>query len=184
MKRLRIGTRISQIILTEVEYFSEHKLESYRQKDRSEGIILTVVYDNLSSKDKFRYNYENFVGGLEFFWEKYDFKPYPPNTYLSEDIRFLKSTISHYYDNFHKEYNQLKKMNLDQYLLKLENIYQQTPSDQEVKRKMMREYIVEYMLKFPNRNDYILFCIAPRNEFIAKGMYLFGILPTLFVRLN
>lgn len=184
MRRTRIGKRISQLILKEVENFSQQKLEEYQQVDKKQGIIMTVVYDNLSSRDKFRYNYQNFIDGLEFFWEKYNFEPYPPDTYLSEDIRFLKSTISHYRDNFYTEYTKLKKMNMEEYLQKLEDIYDQTDDDQKVKKNIMKEYLVEYMTKYPSRQDYILFCIASGDDFIAKGMYLFGILPTYFVRIN
>ncbi len=183
MQHLRIGNKISQIILREVEHFDEHKLKEFEEVDKSEGIIMTVVYDNLSSESRFRYNYENFVNGLEFFLEKYGFEPYPPNTYLSENIRFLKSTISHYRDNFYGEYSKLKEMNMEEYLQHLENIYEQTDGDEKVRKNMMQDYLVEYMTKYPNREDYILFCIASGNEFIARGMYLFGILPTVFVKL-
>lgn len=179
MQHLRIGGKISQIILREVEHFDQEKLDQYLEMDKRDGIILTVVYDNLSS----RYNYENFVNGLEFFLEKYNFELYPPNTYLSEDIRFLKSTISHYRDNFYKEYTKLKNMNLEQYLQKLEKIYREVNQTEKVKKDMMKNYLVNFIKKYPNREDYNLFCIASGKEFIAKGMYLFGILPTYFVKL-
>ena len=183
MQNIQIGDKISQIILTDVDQFSKDKLENYQEIDKQKGNILSVVYDNLSSKEHSRYNYYNFINGLEFFLEEYNFEPYPPNTYLSEDIRFLKSTISHYRDNFYGEYLKLTQMNLEQYLEYLENIYKQTDDDQKVRKEMMKEYLVQYISKFCNREDYILFCIASENEFIARGMYLFGILPTLFVRL-
>ena len=183
MEHIQIEDKISQITLTDLESFDNDVLTSFEKKDKENGVSICVMYDNLSSQDQPRYNYHNYVSGLEFFHEQYGFEIYPPDTYLSQDMRFMKSTISHYRDSFYNQYTKIKKMNLEQYLVHLETIYTNTDPDQKTKKQMMEQYLVDYVNTFTSREKYPLFCIASDNQFLAKGMYLFGILPTMFVKL-
>ena len=193
---------MSEIVLTKLDDFDKERLEEFIKIDKKGGMILTVMVDNLSTsptssgggeevgdiKSCERYNFQNFVEGREFFHSQYDFCPYPPYTYLSEDMRFLKSTLSQYGEHFHNTYLKLKKMDLEQYLSYLENIFEKSSKTSFRRRELMKDYLSTYICKFQNREEYQLFSIASScggevSEFIAEGMYLFGILPTMFVRL-
>jgi hypothetical protein len=179
----RIDDNISQVILTDLSYFDDKKFKEYSKMDKMDGMILSVMIDNLSYSDqKIRCNYQNFIGGREFFHKQYGFRAYPPFTYLSQNIHFVKSTLNQYDQKNYDLYIKLKDMNLEQYLSYLEKIYIQT--DLGRRKELMKDYLLEYISKYPNREKYHLFSIGHKNEFIAKGMYLYGILPTMFVKIG
>lgn len=146
--------------------------------------VIQVIVDNMVSDNK-RVNYENFIRGLNFYHTMNGFRPYPPGVYFSEDIRFLKSTITHYEEKIVDIYQKLDKMDLDQYLSYLEKIYESVDREGNyTKKESMEEYLSQFVRKYKIRKGYKLFCVASGNNFICKSMYLFDILPVFFLKMK
>jgi len=177
-----IDNIMSEVILKDLSLFDQKKIEEYAKLDKKNGIYLSVMIDNLTINGNEKYNYQNFIEGRNFFHTQYGFLPYPPFTYLSNDIHFIKSTLTLYGDKNYDTYYKLKEMNLEQYLIYLEQLYQKNLDSSHRRIELMKDYLREFTTKYRRRETYKLFSIAFNNEFIARGMYLFGILPTVFIK--
>lgn len=180
MERIVISSYMSEVRGFPPPEKPDEELSKFEKLDRDMGIKFSVMRENGIL------NFKNFIEGNEFIQTGYSFRPYPPNTYFSEDKKFMMSVITHYQEAKYYEYQKIKKMDLEEYLIYLEKIYEKTPSEEYSKREMMKDYLSSYITKFPVRKGYnFLSVVLPSEDdsFVYSGMYLFGILPEYFVKI-
>lgn len=157
-------------------------ISSHEKMDYSKGVKYCVIRDNLSPReDPFhKYNYHCYLNNKEPYHMRYGYFPFPPNVPFSDDAHYMKSGINIWGDVFYNTQQKVIRMNLKEFYDFLS--FTIFDGKERVTTQAKKDYLEKFKRKWRKPELLSLVEVGIKDDFIYKGLVLFGIIPEFFVK--